>query len=149
MGHVGRLTKGDRQRMTVGEHQHNLLQAICRASVRNGTGGACGACTAYVIGKIDSDSRAALAQTFPGAQIKDWRPLEATLRGHAKALADVLEQMFADEQVTAVPKATVRKAVGLRHSRELARVMGRDDVQRWIADRGLTTTTREVLRQAA
>jgi hypothetical protein len=50
--------------MVAGEHHHNLLQAISRANVRNGTDGGCGDCVAYVIGKGGKDMKALLADTF-------------------------------------------------------------------------------------
>lgn len=135
--------------MAVGEHQHNLLQAICRASVRNGTGGTCGPCVAYVIGSIHSDGRAALSETFPGAQIEDWRPREAPFRGQAKLVVDALGVMFGDGVTQAVRKEALRNAVGFQRSQELAQVMRRPDVQRWMEEQGFTSVTREIRRGAA
>src|SRR3546814_10804386 len=46
------VTKEQLDAIKAGEHQHHLLQAICRANVRNCVGGACGECQVYVIGKM-------------------------------------------------------------------------------------------------
>lgn len=146
---VPEVTKDDRQSMAVGEHQHNLLQAICRASVRNGTNGTCGPCVAYVIGSIHSDGHAALMETFPGTRIEDWRPREAPFRGQAKLVVDALGAMFGDGVTQAVRKETLRKAVGFQRSQELAQVMRRPDVQQWMEEQGLISATREIRRAEA
>ncbi|MBC2665678.1 hypothetical protein H7F51_09090 [Novosphingobium flavum] len=136
--------------MATGEHQHNLLQAICRASVRNSIDGVCGDCAAYVIGRIaGADTKAVLRDTFPGATAGDWRPLEAPLRGQAAAVAGVIEGRFADPEVISIRKADLRAAVGIERSQGLAQVLSRPDVGRWLAERGLGVTSRTVARIAA
>lgn len=146
---AGEACPETRLAMAIGEHQHNLLQAICRASVRNSSSGVCGACTAYVIGKVGKYTKEWLSAAFPNANVKNWTPYFRPLRGHTKKVTEALDRRFADFDVCAVRKADLRMEVGLGRSQDLAQILSREEVQKWLADRGLTTTTREFVRVAA
>lgn len=135
--------------MQTGEHQHNLLQAVCRTAVRKSTDGIGGACTAYIVGSLGRNGLAVLADTYPGAHIEDWRPLEIPLKGRAKQVTDSIEQRFSVPEVTSVRKAAIREDVGFRTSQDLAQVLGRAEVKKWLTDRDLELTTRDVRRLAA
>lgn len=145
-GGTPELTDDDLARMEVGEHKHNLLQAICRGAVRNSSGGRSSPCVAYVIGRIGSDTVAVLRETFPGADVKNWEPVESPLTGQALAVAAVLRDHFHDHEVLKVRKETIRQAVGFRQSQSLAQVLKRPDVARWMAAQGLSTSTRYICR---
>lgn len=134
-------------RIAGGEHRHNLLQAICRANVRNGADGVCGYCEAYVIGKAGKDTKALLAETFPGAAIRDWRPFGAgELTGRSLDVAEEIRRRFAAGGTERVRKIDIRQAVGLSSAPELAQVLGRPAFKAWLADEGLMLGTREICR---
>ena len=135
--------------LQAGEHCHNLLQAVCRASVRNGSDGICGHCTVYVIGRIDADTKGHLQTTFPGATVRDWSPSIRPLRGKALQVINIMEAEFADPEAASVQKKVLTMRAGFSRSQELAQVLRRADVKRWMLERGLTTTTRTITRRAA
>lgn len=137
------------QRIREGEHRHNLLQAICRTSVRNSSKGHCGKCEVYVIGKLGARGTALLTETFPGCEVLRWAPEGEVLRGQAKKLADELSERLRKPSVVSVSKAELGNAIGLKGSKGLAQVLKRPDVKRWMTVRGFHVTTREVVRQAA
>ena len=65
--------------MELGEHQHNVLQALCRASVRGlQPDGTCPPCRAYIIAPTCSGIEAALPTLFPGSKPRAWKPRGAT-----------------------------------------------------------------------
>nr|WP_087573325.1 hypothetical protein [Sphingomonas sp. CDS-1] len=134
-------------RVAAGEHRHNLLQAICRANVRNGADGVCGDCEAYVIGKAGKDTKALLAETFPGAAIRDWRPFGAgELTGRSLDVAEEIRRLFAAGGTERVRKIDIRKAVGFSSAPELAQVLARPAFKAWLVDEGLALGTKEVRR---
>jgi hypothetical protein len=134
-------------RIAAGEHRHNLLQAICRANVRNGADGVCGDCEAYVIGKTGKDTKALLAETFPGAAIKDWRPFGAgELTGRSLDVAEEIRRRFVAGGAERVRKIDIRKAVGMGTAPELAQVLTRPAFKAWLAGEGLVLGTKEVRR---
>lgn len=135
--------------IAAGEHQHNLLQAICRVSVRNSEEGVCGECRAFVIGRPGSDGSKLLAETFPGATIEAWEPVEKPMRGKALQLTGVIEGLFTGPEVSSVPKKDLRDAMGFKRSQDLAQLLKRTDMKDWLHRQGLVTTTRWVTRQAA
>lgn len=140
------ITDADLDAMQAGEHQHNLLQAICRANVRNSSDGICGDCTVHVIGKAGKDTKALLADTFPGASIHDWQPVEPELTGRSLEVAQEIERRFSDPEITSVRKAEVRQAVGFTNSQDLAQVLRRPDFVGWLAGQGFGLGLREIVR---
>lgn len=133
-------------RMKAGEHRHNLLQGICRANVRNVANGVCGDCEAYVIGKAGKDTKALLAETFPGAVVRDWRPYAAELTGRSRDVAEEIKRRFAAGGAARVRKIDIRNAVGFSTSQELTQVLARPGFQHWLSGEGLALERREVLR---
>src|SRR3546814_11922066 len=108
------VTKEQLDAIKAGEHQHHLLQAICRANVRNCVGGACGECQVYVIGKMKPEL---LTETFPGAAIRDWQPIQRSLKGRSAEVAKAIERRLSDPEVKSVGTGTLPPAVGCsRHS---------------------------------
>jgi hypothetical protein len=138
-----------------GEHQHNLLQAICRASVRNVAKGACGDCEVWLVGKLGKDPSADLGpsgllhDTFPGAMVTSWNASGRSLRGSPLRVAQAIETAFREPGVRQVSKAAVRASVGMRTGEGLAKVLRGDAFRRWAGDRGVKVTVRSFeLRQA-
>ncbi|MDF0490931.1 hypothetical protein PX554_22640 [Sphingomonas sp. H39-1-10] len=131
-----------------GEHRHNLLQAICRASVRQGADGVCGDCEVYVIDK-QPGLASLLAETFPGASVRPWRPAGAKMpKGALRASLAIAEGLRAspDRKVT---KAAVRAAMGVT-SEALRQTLAHPALIDWMGRRGLRVAPRyfEDLRAA-
>jgi len=145
-GDAGAL--GELRDIEAGEHSHNLLQAICRASVRAGRGSECGHCTAYVIGKAGQDTKALLAETFPGCVVHDWQPVVPKLRGAAQRVTEELERRFAAPGVRMVPKGELRDAVDLSSSQALAKVLRSDAVRHWMVANDIAQDRHTVIRAA-
>ena len=102
----------DLQGLRHGEQMHQILQAMCRSSVRNSSGGVSGSCNAYVIASRSLGLRERLQRTFPGAKVSVWIEPEQRFRGKAGKAFDYLLEKFADETVQEVPKREVRLFVG-------------------------------------
>jgi hypothetical protein len=77
----GPFTDDELARITLGEHRHLLLQALCRGAVRLCVEDRCAPCDAYLIASVRSGIRPALGEIFPGCKITDWRPIKRTLKG--------------------------------------------------------------------
>jgi hypothetical protein len=62
-------------KIVLGEHQHAILQALCRGAVRASRGSSCGDCEAWVIGSSQKGiTKELLRKLFPGAKVTDWTP---------------------------------------------------------------------------
>ncbi|HWE20721.1 MAG TPA: hypothetical protein VG758_26680 [Hyphomicrobiaceae bacterium] len=74
----------DRERIkhvTLGEHRHMILQALCRGAVRKCVGDSCPTARAYIIASPRSRIAQSLPAIFPGAKIVRWRPVKKPLKG--------------------------------------------------------------------
>jgi hypothetical protein len=120
-----------------GENAHHLLQAICRASVRQGTEGVCGDCEVLVVGKYGADAQDVFQETFPGAHVSGWRPKGQELTGSALKVAQVIQEAFEVPGVQAVPKGDISTALGWTTTEQLRRVILKPDFKAWMAARKL------------
>ncbi|KEZ00071.1 hypothetical protein AI27_14655 [Sphingomonas sp. BHC-A] len=134
--------KGTIDAIRAGEHKHNLLQAICRASVRQGSGGVCGECEVFLIGKLGPNAKGILQETFPAAEVVEWTPEDLRLKGSALRVAQELERCFGEGGLGEISKAALRAALGLQTTDALAKVLRRDDFRTWADRRGIEGTTR-------
>jgi len=75
----GRYDEERIKQVTLGEHQHMILQALCRGAVRKCDG--CPPARAYIIASRRSGIVAGLPHIFPGAQVLAWRPVQKPLKG--------------------------------------------------------------------
>jgi len=125
-----------------GEHRHNLLQAICRSSVRNWTDGLCGECEVFLVGRLGKEGKQLLQKTFPGARVGDWTPVNKERPQALQRLIQALEDAFAPVGVTRVQKGAVRASLGLQSGEALAKVVRREDFRSWAVQRGIRVTTR-------
>ncbi len=134
-----------------GEHRHDLLQGVCRASVRQwGTDGTCGACEVYLIGRLGSgveSGRELLLETFPGAEICSWVPEVARKLSPSHRLQRLLETAFEVPGVVKVQKATMKTAMGYGSSQALSKVIRQGDMRVWMDRRGIEVTARAFLLQ--
>lgn len=142
----GSVTKEEREGMKEGEHQHHLLQAICRANVRNSAEGVCGDCEVYMIGKLNPEL---LTETFPGATIQDWQPVMRKLRGRAADVAQEIERRFKAPETVSISKGSLWSAVGFSSHRQLSNVLNVADFQVWMASQGLQNRHHHIVRMAA
>lgn len=110
-----RYSKTEQKRIEMGEHLHGILQALCRASVRQCKGNLCAPCNAYVIASVRSGIPDALPTVFPGAKIKDWRPIKVTLKGKIKEAVDYIDKRLS-EGVTTIKFVDVKKSLGIKSS---------------------------------
>ena len=110
---LGRLASGhpssrghfdDRKikKVTVGEHRHLILQALCRGAVRKCAGEGCPPAHAYIIASRRSGIAGELQSIFPGAHVLPWRPVKKALKGK---VAEAVE--FIATQLGSAPSSTV------------------------------------------
>jgi hypothetical protein len=90
-GAIGRATLDE---VTLGEHRHLVLQALCRGSVRRCQGTECAPCDAYIIAATRSGIPAALPDIFPGCRVVRWQPVQKALSGKVKEAAEFLIDWF-------------------------------------------------------
>jgi len=76
----------------IGEHANDILQGLCRGSVRRSEGDACAPCEAYIIASVRSGIPKALPTIFPECKVQTWEPLEVKLRGKQKAAFEVISK---------------------------------------------------------
>lgn len=79
-----------------GEHQHHILQALCRSAVRQGRGSECGPCNAYIIASKRSRVRDFLPEVFPGCRVKTWRSTKVKTTGKVQQALTYVEMHFDD-----------------------------------------------------
>ena len=67
--------------MTLGEHRHMILQALCRGAARKCDGDGCPPARAYIIASYRSGIAQELPSIFPGAKLHLWQPVKKDLKG--------------------------------------------------------------------
>lgn len=71
----GRVSGDELKEFQIGEYASDILQALCRSSVRRSDGEKCGGCNAYLICK-GSDLVKVLSDVFPGIpEVAKWQPV--------------------------------------------------------------------------
>ena len=108
----GPVTKAELDATQDGESMHQILQALCRGSVRKSDGSHCHPCNAWIIASAKSRIPTLLGTIFPGRQQKDWRPVERTLRGHVKAAIEFIGEHLQAEG-SMLKFTVVSKALGM------------------------------------
>ncbi|MBP2304603.1 hypothetical protein GBZ48_17800 [Azospirillum melinis] len=101
-------------RVKIGETMHRLLQALCRASVRRCEGDSCPPTNAYVIGNSRHDFKGALAEAFPGAKVKAWRPEGLKLTGYVAKAIVYLSEMAPVQAGAKVRFKQVAQEIGMK-----------------------------------
>ena len=107
----------------LGEHQHYILQALCRASVRGSNGDKCKPCNAYIIAANGSGIRGELAKTFPGCTLSTWRPIGKKLKGQKAEAIDYVRTFFENDPDGVLLLADLRKALGITDVSNFNRVI--------------------------
>ena len=98
----GRFDDREIKKVTIGEHRHLILQALCRGAVRKCAGEGCPPAHAYIIASRKSGIAEELLSIFPGAHVLPWRPVKKALKGK---VAEAVE--FITTQLGSAPSSTV------------------------------------------
>jgi hypothetical protein len=109
-GAIGRATLDE---VTLGEHRHLVLQALCRGSVRRCQGAECAPCDAYIIAATRSGIPAALPDIFPGCRVVRWQPVQKALSGKVKEAAEFVIDWFKKNPEGLLSFNIGRKAIGM------------------------------------
>jgi hypothetical protein len=119
------VPEGGEGGLMVGEHQHNLLQALTRASVRRSVNGIAGQCNAYVVMSPGNNARQSLDDTFPGCTIEPWSPRGPQASGRAGELITLLSKIVGPN---GVKKKSLREGLGV-NGPNFSKLLERPDVQ--------------------
>jgi hypothetical protein len=87
----GPLAKEEYDATVLGEHQHLVLQAVCRGAVRSCRDGVCAPCDVYLIASTRSGISAALPSIFPGCRVQRWTPIRKALKGQVRDAASFVK----------------------------------------------------------
>jgi len=134
--------------MEAGEHRHNLLQAVCCASVRQGHEGVCGDCEVYVVDRL-KDGTALFQETFPGAIVVPWKPVGQKMPKGTLRVVEAIEAELEATSARTVSKASVRARLGIGEE-GMRKALKAPALAEWMTHRGLVVTRRgfEVLMAA-
>lgn len=136
----------DTTAMKLGEYKHNLLQAVCRASVRKASQGVARACSAFVVSRQGNVERV-IEEVFPGCSVIPWKDDEPPAGRVADAIAYLRSQLIEGE-ATEVTKASIRAALGIRSAPDLSQnILRTVPFRHFLADNFLEMT-RTTIRRA-
>lgn len=107
-----RLSKGDFSRIMAGEHANLILQALCRASVRQCIGDVCAPCNAYIIASAKSGIKATLPNIFPGCRVRRWKPVQRPLKGKAQEARNYILKRIEEDPQALVTFKDVMTTIG-------------------------------------
>lgn len=132
------LSKALLNRVTIGEHRHLILQALCRGTVRQSVGGDCPPCHAYIIASPRSGIKEALPDVFPGCTVTDWQPSKRALRGKMQTAARFVIDHLEEHSEDLLSFAEVRAAVGINDRRNFnKRIRGNAGFVDALAEHGI------------
>ncbi|MBF9235012.1 hypothetical protein [Microvirga alba] len=100
--------------VTLGEHGHMILQALCRSSVRQNRNGECPPVTAYLIASEYSGIKGLLPELFPEAQIVSWMPVKKQAQGKVADAVSFVCDWFEANPDGALAYKDVRRAIGIK-----------------------------------
>jgi hypothetical protein len=88
----GRVSDAALLDFQIGEHCSDILQALCRCSVRRSVSEFCGPCNAYIISK-GHDVVSALPFVFPGlGPVESWKPVVPGMTERQQKVCDIIER---------------------------------------------------------
>jgi hypothetical protein len=117
----GRYDERRIKQVTLGEHRHMILQALCRGAVRKCKGEGCPPARAYIVASRRSGIADELPSIFPGAQALPWRPIRKTLTGK---VADAVEFIVMELTRTPWSPVTFRRVmdhIGWKNGKDFKR----------------------------
>jgi hypothetical protein len=109
----GRINSETEEEVTIGEHRHLILQALCRGSVRRCQGDKCAPCDAYIIAATRSGIPEALPAIFPGCRVTRWQPVKKELRGKVKEAVEFISYWFEKNPEGLLRFNVVQRALGI------------------------------------
>lgn len=137
-----RVTGNEYSAIARAEMQQNLLQAFSRGNIRTGVNGECGECVVYLVAPPGPDPEELVRETFPGCQIEAWEPFGAILKGQAKAVFDVLDEMVKAGRTGEVPKLDVRMRVTIASPSRFSQVLANPSLANALKQIGVTSNAR-------
>ena len=117
----GRLADATTRQVTVGEHRHLILQALCRGAVRRCVGDGCPPTHAYIIASRKSQIAEELPRIFPGASIRLWRPVRKALTGKVAETVQFLTALLASAPSSLIRFPEVMSHIGWTDHKEFKR----------------------------
>jgi hypothetical protein len=133
-GAIGRATLDE---VTLGEHRHLVLQALCRGSVRRCQGAECAPCDAYIIAATRSGIPAALPDIFPGCRVVRWQPVQKALSGKVKEATEFVIDWFEKNPEGLLSFNIVHKAIGMDIQNFRKNVRRHPDFKEALANHGI------------
>lgn len=131
----GPLKERHDQIMRLSEMAHQVLQAVCRGTVRKAIGDQCGRCNAYIIGSLQNPVVEAVRLAFPGAKLRKWLPVSPVLTGRAKQAADFITERLRGNMRAKVPFTEVREHLdGMSPANFNKNIRKLDAFQQFLAD---------------
>ncbi len=88
------VTPDERSEVRLGEHGHNILQALCRSAVRIPVGGDCGPCSAWIMARPQTGIEGKLEEWFPQCRVEEWMPSNEGPKPKANSKADRLIRLL-------------------------------------------------------
>lgn len=137
-GVVAPVPREELKKIELGEVRHNLLQAICRANVRNQKGLVCGGCDVYLIMADKDDLEAQLLETFPMCRIEPWLPVPPKVRGRPAEVINYLTGFFADPKNERLTKDELRTALGYARKQDLTKALKSPFIKPFLIDAKVT-----------
>lgn len=107
------------RQVTIGEHRHLILQALCRGAVRRCIGDGCPPTRAYIIASQRSGIPKELSLIFPGAHIGPWKGLKRALKGKVGEAKDFIVKQLETESL--VPFKSAMQQIGWKDAKDFRR----------------------------
>ena len=142
------VTEEKRKEMAEGELMHNILQALCRASVRGlQADGTCPPCRAYIIAPKLTGLWESLPTLFPHCKLKRWQPSGTTkLTGSIKKALEKLDEWDGEDTDGEIAYAALAEAIGMDR-KDFKRVASDPRFKEEVAKRGYAEA--KVVRKTA
>ena len=112
VGNDQKVTKALARKVEAGEHQHHILQALCRSAIRQGNGACDNPCNAYIIAPKRSGVRTFLPEVFPGCTVVPWLLTKAKPKGKVQEALTFIEMFFEDYPDQVLSFADLRNELG-------------------------------------
>ena len=135
----------DTRAMKVGEYQHNLLQAVCRASVRKASQGVTERCNLFL---ITSQPRIeeVLEKTFPGCGVTEWVGGDQ-LQGQILKATEFIRSCLINGDQESISKGSIAEHMGIISQNLSGNVLSKPEFAHFIGSNGLEMTTRSIRRR--
>ena len=140
VGNDQEVTKALTRKMVAGEHQHHILQALCRSAIRRGNGSDV-PCNAYIIVPKRSGVRAFLPEVFPGCTVLPWKPAKAKPKGKVQEALTFIETFFEDYPDQVMPFTDLRQELGYDASNFRDRIRRHPTFTAGLEDLGIEEVT--------